>query len=808
MCNSSRLMVLLRVSFCACALFSCSEGPSPNNEQATDTDETDPQGGDTADTDTKESDTGRSTESNLVDTETDTDTGTDVETDNVDLYGFAGGCFSLSDSEGRYLARTEGAESYQFLLTEGAEDEGHLATPFYWKASDLATYLLYDPQGGYVVAEDGPLVRETHLESDISLLDDSYISGAEWVLQEAEKDSDGTQFYHLRHRKTDMYLSLQGLADDQTDAIKITIVPAVDCAEHPELTLDADGEVTPRIFDDGSVFGIAETHTHVLTNFGFGGGNIYHGAPFHRLGVEHALPDCSEYHGSDGRKDFFGYGYDAGGNGLDAGTLISLLLFGKLSAHNHDTAGYPDFTEWPSAPYSSTHQTMYYMWLKRAWMGGLRFLVQHATSNSAICEFMVGAGYQRARYSCNDMVAVDRILAETYAMERYIDAQEGGPGKGFFRIVKTPLEAREVILDGKLAVILGIETSNLFNCFSVPRAGFPVCDESYIVEQLDKYYELGVRAIFPVHKYDNAFSAGDGHRDFIELGNFINSGHWSNFVEEDCPESPSVFDKGRVFFGGMNGPRDDYFARPPVNMTGFQDNPILKLLPYVLKIMADPLEGDFCQNAGLTYLGEFLMKEAMKRGMILEIDHFNKRAYNKAFEILEEHDYPAAATHGSVGPEGRVYALGGVSMFNFGRCRDPNKKGTMISSMKQHLKYIEQYGWYPGVGIGLDLNGFNGGRKPRFGERGCGPNQDDPVTYPFTSYAGDVTFTPPRVGNRDLNFNTEGLVHVGLLPEMIEDARRDAESDDDLEPLFRSAEAYLRTWERSEERALDLREEL
>lgn len=50
-------------------------------------------------------------------------------------------------------------------------------------------------------------------------------------------------------------------------------------------------------------------------------------------------------------------------------------------------------------------------------------------------------------------------------------------------------------------------------------------------------------------------------------------------------------------------------------------------------------------------------------------------------------------------------------------------------------------------------------------------------------------------------FNTEGLVHIGLLPELIEDARRDAVAEADLEPLFRSAEGYIRMWERAEQRS-------
>lgn len=743
------------------------------------------------------SDIGGDTESGLA-----TDSLDDTTLEESDLYGLANGCFAIGDDQGNWLARNAAGDGFAFAGGDLFEAE-----PLFMKASDLGTYLLFDQEGGYVVSEDGPLVRQTTLLSDVSTVDDSYISGAEWELQSAGKTmKNGAPLYHLRHRKTGQFLAADGLTSELSLVTNLVFEPASDCAKHPELSLDAQGTVQTHSFDDGSVWGVAETHTHLLSNFGFGGGGIFHGSPFHRLGVEHALSDCTQFHGVAGRKDIFGYGFDAGGDGLNAQTLVSLLLLGKLSEDNHKTLGYPKFSDWPSAPSSSTHQTQYYMWLQRAWMAGLRLLVQHATTNSVICDFMVGQGYQPARYSCNDMVAVDRILDETFAMERYIDAQAGGPGQGFFRIVDSPERAREIVSEGKMAVVLGIETSNLFNCFSVKRAGMPTCNQEYISEQLDAYYARGVRALFPVHKYDNAFSAGDGNRDFIELGNFINSGHWSNFTLEDCPDMPVVFDKGNLAFGGLNEPRNQYISPPPNNMNGFAKNPLLTLMPFVLRLQEGTLEGNYCQNAGLTALGEFLLHELMKRGMIIEIDHFSRRSYQRAFEILEESDYPAAGTHGSNGPGGRLYALGGISKTDIGRCRDPKRKGAMLDNLRKRLALIEQYGGYPAEGLGLDLNGFAHGPGPRFGEDSrCSAAQTDPVTYPFTSYGGDVTFTQPRVGDREIDFNTEGLAHIGLLPELIEDARQDAESDADLEPLFRSAEAYIRMWERSQERGTEIR---
>jgi hypothetical protein len=131
----------------------------------------------------------------------------------------------------------------------------------------------------------------------------------------------------------------------------------------------------------------------------------------------------------------------------------------------------------------------------------------------------------------------------------------------------------------------------------------------------------------------------------------------------------------------------------------------------------------------------------------------------------------------------------------------------MDDGFQARIALIEENGGFPAEGFGFDLNGFAGAPGPRFGpDTVCGSvPQTDPITYPFQSYAGDVTFHAPRVGDRALDFNTEGLVHIGLVPELIEDVRRDGVSDAELEPLFKSAEGYLRMWEKAERRSKELR---
>jgi len=727
------------------------------------------------------------------------------------VHRVANGCFTLAAVDpGRWvpqmLSATEAGEGYAFSFRWPWR-----ASRFFLKPSRLGTYLLYDEAGAYVVAEGGDLLRRSELQSAVRLVDDGFESPAEWALESVGRGPRGA--LRLRHRRSGQFLSTAGLVEDPRAAASRHLYPARGCAEHPEASLDASGRVRRTRFEDGSLFGIADTHSHVLSNFAFGGGGIFHGAPFHPLGVEHALADCALYHGEEGRQDLFGFGFDNQDAGVE--NLLFAFLNGETPVPNHATAGWPEFTDWPDAADSSTHQTVYYKWLERAWMGGLRLTVLHATSNQIICEFIEGLGIQETRYSCNDMVAVDRILEEAYAMEAYIDAQEGGPGRGWFRIVTSPEEARRVIRRGKMAVILGIEVSNLFDCFLVPSEEFPACSEQDVLERLDDYYDRGVRVIFPVHKFDNAFSAGDGQKGIIELGNLAQTGHFTNMTPE-CVDVPTVFDRGPSDFPGVISTREIYLEPPPNDASGFGDDPFGTLLaakgPNGGSLLGVLLGGggsdeEGCQKAGLTDLGEHLIRQMMRRGMIVELDHLPRRSYQRAFEILEQSGYPGAVgTHG-LNNDGRLYRLGGVSKTGLGRCQSAEESGTMDDRLQQRIDLIEEEGGFPAEGFGFDLNGFAGAPGPRFGpDSVCGDvPQADPVTYPFEPSAGDVTFHRPRLGNRSVDFNTEGFVHIGMLPELVEDVRRDRVSKAELEPLFKSAEGYLRMWEGAERRAAELR---
>ena len=105
----------------------------------------------------------------------------------------------------------------------------------------------------------------------------------------------------------------------------------------------------------------------------------------------------------------------------------------------------------------------------------------------------------------------------------------------------------------------------------------------------------------------------------------------------------------------------------------------------------------------------------MKRGMIIEVDHLPRKSYQQTYDMLVENDYPAVGTHGR-NNNWLLYQLGGLSKFNFGRCRAANEAATMDDDFQARLQLMREVGAFPAEGFGFDLNGFAGAPGPRFGQ--------------------------------------------------------------------------------------------
>ena len=123
----------------------------------------------------------------------------------------------------------------------------------------------------------------------------------------------------------------------------------------------------------------------------------------------------------------------------------------------HDPVGWPTFKDWP-APDSLTHEQV--LPVAGAGLARRAAHVRQPARRQRRALRALPAQAQQLRRDGQRAAAGARIRE----LERYIDAQTAGPGEGWFRIVTDPFEARRVINEGKLAVVLGIETCVLFGC--------------------------------------------------------------------------------------------------------------------------------------------------------------------------------------------------------------------------------------------------------------------------------------------------------------------------------------------------------
>ncbi|MEO8602723.1 MAG: hypothetical protein ABI629_09110, partial [bacterium] len=303
-----------------------------------------------------------------------------------------------------------------------------------------------------------------------------------------------------------------------------------------------------------------------------------------------------------------------------------------VSNRAQSNLGWPLFNGWPNYS-TTTHQQTYYKWLERAWQGGLRLIVNHAVSNEALCK---GSKHVRSvgLYSgCEDsMASIDAQIAATYDLQAFIDSQAGGPGKGWFRIVTTPDEAGAVIEQGKLAVVIGIEVDNLFNC----KLG--ECTPAYVQQEVDKYYAMGVRHIFPVHNFENAFGAPSTWQDILNPGNKVSEGQW--LTAEECSDEGYTFKLKKPFSDkpGIIQPLLDFWAfghlfEPP----GEPDGGFERAYPQTAT----------CNSHGLSNLGSVLVESLMAKGITIDIDHLSNKGIDELVEIAEARTppYPLVAGH-------------------------------------------------------------------------------------------------------------------------------------------------------------------
>ena len=603
----------------------------------------------------------------------------------------------------------------------------------------------------------------------------------------------------------------------------------------------------------GVLRGYLDMHLHLFGNMAHGGSNLS------------GLPAPVDANGR--------YALDGTYNVNTALSPAADLAIHKTISHGllNDTSG--DGTQdgsrsWYGAPYfsgwpkwtSTTHQQSYYVWLERAWRGGLRTTTLLASHVESLCKTSLKATRDDSWPICED--SMRHIVEQLHAaidFQRFVDDQSGGPGQGWFRIVTTPQQARDVIRDGKLAVVLGIEVDNLFNCkeqtcpadFGLPAARIaPLPQPATLEAAVDVIYDMGVRHIFPVHNFDNGFGAAATWMDPIGVGQAIAEQRW--WEVRDCGNGLGEYgfwiDNAIQFLMTILG-------------FGVAETPAI---PFYINGNLSPAYAS-CNTRGLraaggsaqTPGGARLLQALMNKGMLIDIDHMSAFSLDETIALTQTapgssgEPYPLLASHvqffdlhqrefrDNKGRHERMRTRaqldairrsgGMIAAMLKDDVQDTDLKGEKYTrsytplfgapvadncrhssrTWAQALQYAVDVMGGP-VAMGSDFNGQAGHLGPRFGSDACGgwgtPNGDERllqevaqnrVAYPFT-LPGFGAFDKQVTGFKTFDYNVDGLAHVGLLPDLMADLPNIGVDQSYVDQVFCSAEAYVRVWERAE----------
>ena len=654
----------------------------------------------------------------------------------MSVYAPANRCFALQVGNGRFVA----ARGRLFAASAPSRAR---ATAFYLKPTGLGTYMLYDRGARLMSAgPSGHVTRVTAAGPSVEFALAAVGSGAQFTLRSTARGR------HVVARGTQGTLALtsgRGTA--------LTFVARGGCTPFPEAGVDATvlGSGAAPVLH-GRIIGFIDDHLHITGNMR-AGGDVISGEPYDRFGAPTALGQDAAIHGPDGKLD-----------------LTGNLLRSGLPIGTHDTHGWPTFKGWPTYN-SMTHQQAYYVWLERAWRAGMRMVVAQTADDAPLCRLEP----RRRTKTCSETTSILAQIRTLKELQNYVDAQSGGPGRGWFRLVYTPAQARRVMRAGKLAVMIGIESSDLFGCSE--SIGRPGCTRAGINRGLARYTRMGVRGMFVAHWVNNAFSGaaleGGTKGVFINILNRFATG--SYFQTSACP-----------------GPGQG------VTVTT-HSQPLLKALasffPAASSIANDPMpaypSGLQCNSDGLTSLGRYLINRMMAEHMLIEVDHLSERARDTVLAIAAKARYPLISSHNGTGGEWtpaelrRLYQLGGFAAVT------PDVAPTLAQKILTMARYDRPAHGDVGIGLGTDTNGFSSLPGPRPDAKA------HPLSYPFLSYDGRVRFTRERTGTRTFDLNRDGVAHYGLVADLIADMQRTHSGPRALRLLFNSAQAYVDTWQRA-----------
>ena len=458
-------------------------------------------------------------------------------------------------------------------------------------------------------------------------------------------------------------------------------------------------DIRPEQPHVGPVRGFADLHVHQTSDLAHGG-NWYGG---HHTGpIATALTSCT-----------------ANDHAWDA-----FIPKGERIRH-----GKP-LVDWPTWDDMGHHQ-IYRDWLKSAHARGLNLMVASPSNNQVLC------GALKLKYSstlgCGDTESVDRqiIAIHKFAEENH----------DWYEVALTPWHARQIIANGKLAVVISPESSDQF-----PKTG------GDWQHQVENWYRMGVRSLQLAHLTDTPF-AGVAKQGAAALAipNIAKNPTHAFSTDAEGRNKIGLTKTGEAFV--------DFMVAHHMLIDGAHSS--LRAWDDLYSLMR-------AKHAFYpVYDSHSRFESLMKPDDLAGVGEMRTTAAKVSY-IKQLGGLIGLTTR----PRGAIEVAGGGT-------KDTCPGST--TSFAQHYLHAQKLGVT--IAFGTDVNGFTDQLRPRFGKDGC------------------TTVAPARSAKtgRDLSreyseYLTKGLAHIGYLPELLEDLR---ELGVETSALENSAEAYIQMWERT-----------
>lgn len=371
---------------------------------------------------------------------------------------------------------------------------------------------------------------------------------------------------------------------------------------------------------DKPVWGYFDSHAHPGADEAFGK-NYYVGSPLTPLSVTWSNDVCTRSHTWGATLDGFTNTFDP---------------------HKFFDGGWPDMWGFPKFN-GKMHQKYQVDLIKRAWQGGLKIFCALGVNNMYIATRALGHN------SNGEALDDESVLLRQTAVMKAIAAAN----RDWMEIALTPQDARRIILEGKLCVILGVE-NDVFGNFKSPSCNWSDRGEDRplvtiteadandkLDRKLNEYYDLGLRQILPMHYLSEPFggTAVFNGNTFLPQITFYDHVRIKTGVPDRIGFSLyEDFPTGAAFVGSGIA-YANYAARAWKQDEGTE----------VSMVNAD----------GLTRVGSILFNKLMDKGFIIDQEHASYQSKRDMFRIAAAHrNYPVMASHCT--PEGLSFIWTGV----------------------------------------------------------------------------------------------------------------------------------------------------